>query len=180
LPQLDLMALYGTNGLGGKGLDLSGNPLSSSWISQMFGFSYPTYEAQVTLSLPLRNRAAKAEMGTALVARRNDLYNQRLVQEQVTLDVINAVHLLEQAKLGIAAGKEALDLAQKTAAAEQRKYELGDSTVYLVLEAQTELAAAQQSLLQAEVGYQMAVAAVDHATGELLEPYHVQLADLTR
>jgi outer membrane protein len=180
LPQLDLMALYGTNGLGGKGSDLSGNPLSSSWVSQLFGFSYPTYEAQLTLTLPLRNRAAKAEMGTALVSRRNDLYNQRLVQEQVTLDVSNAVHQLEQAKLGIAAGKEALDLAQKTAAAEQRKYELGDSTVYLVLEAQTELAAAQQSLLQAEVGYQMAVAAVGHATGELLEPYHVQLADLTR
>jgi outer membrane protein TolC len=180
LPQLDLMALYGTNGLGGKGLDLNGQAVSSSWVSQLFGFSYPTYEAQLTLSLPLKNRAAKAEMGTALVSRRNDLYSQRLVQEEVTLDVSTAVHQLEQAKLGIAAGKEALDLAQKTATAEQRKYELGDSTVYLVLEAQNELAAAQQSLLNAEVGYQMAVAAVDHATGELLEPYHIQLAGLTR
>ncbi|PYQ42791.1 MAG: hypothetical protein DMG99_08145 [Acidobacteria bacterium] len=180
LPQLDLLALYASNGVGGRtGIDTIGQPLSSSWLNQMFGFGYPTYEAQLTLSLPLKNRAAKAEMGSALVSRRSDLYNQRYIREQVTLDVTNAVHQLEQAKLSVAAGKEAFDLAQKTMAAEQRKYELGSGTIFFVLEAQTELASAQQSLLQSEVGYQMALASVDHATGELLEPYHVQIAELT-
>jgi outer membrane protein TolC len=114
------------------------------------------------------------------VGRRNDLYSQRQIREQVILDVSNAVHQLEQAKLSIVAGKEALDLAKKTMAAEQRKYELGSGTIFLVLEAQTEVATAEQSLLQAEVGYQLAVAAIDHATGELLEPYHVQIAELTK
>jgi outer membrane protein len=181
LPQLDLLALYATNGLGGStGISSAGQPISSSWLSQMFGFGFPTYEAQLTLSLPLKNRAAKAEMGSALVSRRSDLYSERLVREQVTLDVRNAVHQLEQAKLSIAASKEALDLAQKTMAAEQRKYQLGSGTIFFVLEAQSELAAAQQTLLQSEVGYQMAIAAVDHATGELLEPYHVQIAELTQ
>jgi outer membrane protein len=180
LPQLDVMALYASNGVGGStGIDTTGQPLSSSWLTQMFGFGFPTYEAQLTLSLPLKNRAAKAEMGSALVSRRSDLYNQRFIREQVSLDVTNAVHQLEQAKLSVAAGKEALDLAQKTLAAEQRKYELGSGTIFFVLEAQTELASAQQSLLQSEVGYQIALASVDHATGELLEPYHVQIADLT-
>jgi outer membrane protein len=180
LPQLDLMALYASNGLGGNtGINSTGEPISSSWVSQMFGFSYPTYEAQLTLALPIKNRAAKAEMGAALVSRRNDLYSERQIREQITLDVSNAVHMLEQAKLSMAAGKEALDLAQKTTAAEQRKYELGSGTIFLVLEAQTELASAQQSLLQAEVGYQRALAAVDHATGDLLEPYRVQIAELT-
>jgi outer membrane protein TolC len=134
----------------------------------------------LSLNLPLRNRAAKAELGTALVSRRSDLYNERRLQEQITLDVSNAVHLLEQAKLSIVAGKEALVLAKKTMAAEQRKYELGSGTIFLVLEAQAEVASSEQSLLQAEVGYQVAVAAVDHATGELLEPYHVQIAELTK
>lgn len=180
LPQLDLTGLYASNGLGGAGFNGQGQPISSSWVGQMFSFNYPTYEAQLTLSLPLKNRAAKAEMGTALVARRNDLYSQRQIREQVTLDVSNAVHQLEQAKLSIVAGKEALDLAKKTMSAEQRKYELGSGTIFLVLEAQTEVAAAEQSLLQAEVGYQLAVAAVDHSTGELLEPYHVQIAELTK
>jgi outer membrane protein TolC len=179
LPELDLLGLYASNGLGGTQFNTTNQKITSSSINQLFGFNYPTYEAQLSLSLPIRNRAAKAEMGTALVSRRNDLYNERQVREQVTLDVRNAVHQLEQAKLSIVASKEALDLANKTMASEQRKYELGSGTIFLVLEAQTEVAAAQQSLLQAEVGYQIALAGVDRATGELLEPYHVQIAGLT-
>ncbi len=180
LPQLDLTGSYSSNGVGGAGFNETGQPISSSWLNQVFGFNYPTYQAQLTLNLPIRNRAAKAEVGTALVAKRNDLYGQRSVQEQIKLDISNAVHQLEEAKLSIAASKESLDLAQKTMAAEQRKYELGNSTIFLVLEAQTEFATAQQVLLQAEVGYQVAVAAVDHATGQLLDPYNVQIAELTR
>jgi len=179
LPELDLTGLYASNGLGGTQFSSAGQKLTSSSINQVFGFGYPTYEAQLSLTLPLRNRAAQAEMGNALVSRRSDLYNERQLREQVTLDVRNAIHQLEQAKLSIVAGKEALDLANKTMASEQRKYELGSGTIFLVLEAQTEVAAAQQTLLQAEVGYQVAAAGVDHATGELLEPYHVQIAELT-
>jgi outer membrane protein len=180
LPEVDLQGQYSSNGLGGStGITPAGLPVTSSWVSQLFGFGFPTYQAQLSLSLPLKNRGAKAEMGGALVSRRNDLYGERQIREQVALDVSNSVHQLEQAKLSIAAGKEALDLAKKTMAAEQRKYELGSSTIFLVLEAQTEMAASEQSLLQSEVGYQLAVAEVDHATGELLEPYRVQIADLT-
>ncbi len=178
LPQLDLFGSYASNGVGGTQFSATGQKTTSSSVNQMFGFGYPTYQAQLSLSLPIRNRAAKAEMGNALVARRNDLYSQRQIQEQITLDVSNAVHQLEQAKLTIVAGKASLELARKNMAAEQRKYELGQGTLFLTLEAQTEFAQAQQSLLQAEVGYQVAVAGLDHATGDLLEPYHVQIAGL--
>jgi outer membrane protein len=176
LPELDLLGLYASNGLNSK--FVNNQPVMTSSVNQLLGFNSPTYEAQLSLTLPLKNRAAKAEMGTALVSRRSDLYSERQLREQVALDVSNAVHQLEQAKLSIAAGKEALDLAKKTMAAEQRKYELGSETIFFVLEAQTELASAELSLLQAEVNYQLAVAGLDYATGELLGPYHVQIADL--
>ena len=179
LPELDLLGYYAGNGVGGTQFSIAGDKMTSSSFNQLFGFGYPTYQAQLSLSLPIRNRAAKAEMGNALVSRHNDLYGQRQIQEQVTLDVNNAVHQLEQTKLSIVAAKEALDLAKKTMAAEQRKYELGSGTIFLVLEAQTEVADAEQSLLQAEVGYQIAIAGLDHATGELLQPYNVQIAGLT-
>jgi outer membrane protein len=179
LPELDLSAQYASNGVGGTQFNSAQQRITSSSLNQLSGFNYPTYFAQLSLSLPLRNRAAKAELGNALVSRRSDLYNERQLREQVALDVGNAVHQLEQAKLSIAAGKEALDLAKKTMAAEQRKYELGSETIFFVLEAQTELATAELSLLQAEVNYQLAVAGLDHATGELLGPYHVQIAELT-
>lgn len=180
MPELDLSGQYASNGLGGTQFNAAGQRTTSSSLNQLAGFNYPTYYAQLSVSLPLKNRGAKAEMGNALVSRRSDLYNERQLREQVSLDVSNAVHQLEEAKLSIAAGKEALDLAKKTMAAEQRKYDLGSETIFFVLEAQTELASAELSLLQAEVNYQLAVAGLDHATGELLEPYHVQIADLTR
>jgi len=179
LPELDLFGYYASNGVGGTQFSNSGEKMTSSSFNQLFGFGYPTYQAQLSLSLPIKNHAAKAEMGNALVSRRNDLYSQRQIQDQITLDVNNAVHQLEQTKLSIVAAKDALDLTKKTMAAEQRKYELGSGTIFLVLEAQTEVAAAEQSLLQAEVGYQIAVAGLDHATGELLQPYNVQIAGLT-
>jgi outer membrane protein len=178
LPELDFTGQYATNGVNSK--FVNNLPVMTSSVGQLFGFGYPTWAAQLSLTLPLKNRAAKAQMGNALVSRRSDLYTERQASEQVQLDVKNAVHQLEQAKLSIAAGKEALELAKKNTAAEQRKYELGQGTIFLVLEAQTEQATAEQTLLQAQVGYQLAVASVDYATGELLTPYHVQISDLTR
>jgi outer membrane protein len=179
LPELDLTGIYASNGLGGVEPISTTQTVSTSSLSQLSNFSFPTYGVQLSLTLPIRNRAAQAELGSALVSRRSDLYNERQLREQVMLDVSNAVHQLEQAKLSIAAGKEALDLAKKTMAAEQRKYDLGSETIFFVLEAQTELASAELGLLQAEVNYQLAVAGLDHATGELLEPYHVQISELT-
>ena len=179
LPELDLFGYYASNGVGGTQFSSTGEKMTSSSFGQLVGFGFPTYQAQLSLTLPIRNRAAKAEMGNALVSRRNDLYTQRQIQEQVTLDVCNAVHQVEQAKLTMVAGKESLELARKNMAAEQRKYELGQGTLFLTLEAQTEFAEAEQSLLQSEVGYQIAVAGLDHATGDLLQPYQVQIAGLT-
>jgi len=186
LPDLRLSGNYSGNGLGGNQYNLSDTPpqLVSTGgfgdsLNQLFGFGYPSYGVSLTLNLPIRNRSGQAALGNALVSRRRDLYTDRQIREQITYDVSNAVHQLEQAKISVAASKEAVDLARKTMAAEQRKYELGTGQIFLVLEAQTELAAAEQSLLQAEVGYQLSVTAVDYATGGLLEPYHVQIAGLT-
>jgi HAE1 family hydrophobic/amphiphilic exporter-1 len=158
---------------------ISRGGLGSSF-NQLFGFSFPGYGATLTLNLPIKNRAAQAELGSALVSRHRDLYSEQQLKEQVTLDVTNSIHQLEEAKLTLAAGRTALDLAQKVLAAEHRKYELGVQPIFFILDAQTKLAQAQSDLLQAEINYQIAVAAVDHATGGLLQPYHVQVAELSQ
>jgi outer membrane protein len=175
LPDLQLGANYSGNGVAGSPTGGLGDSLG-----QTFGFGYPTYGISVNLNFPIRNRSAQAALGNALVLRRRDLYADRQLREQITLEVSNAVHLLEQAKLGLAASREALELSRKNLAAVQRKNELGSETIFFVLEAQAEFAQAESSVLQAEVGYQLAVAAVQHATGKLLEPHHVLIQDLTR
>jgi outer membrane protein len=155
---------------------ISTGGLGSS-LSQVFHFNSPTYEATLSLTLPIKNHAAEANLGDALVSQRRDQYQERQTKQNITLESANAVHMLEVSKLSVEAAKVALDLAQKTLHAEERKYELGSETIFFVLEAQTELSSAEQSLVQAQVNYQLAVAAVDHATGDLLGHHHVQIVD---
>jgi outer membrane protein TolC len=184
-PDLSLTGFYQTNGIGGNLYDLNTGRLISQGglgtsFDQMFGFGFPGYGGTLTLNLPLRNRAAKANLGTALVARRHDLYTSQITREEIVRQVQDSVHLLEEAKLTLAAGKESLDLARKSLTAEQRKYELGAETNFFVLDSQTKLAQSELSLLQTQISYQIARATVDRATGSLLEPYHVQIAELSQ
>ena len=184
LPDLSLSGTYQSYGIGGNQYSFSTGQLLArgglgSSFRQLFGFGYPAYGASLMLTLPVRNRSAQADLGMALVKRRGDLYSRRQVQEQIALDVTNAVHQLEEAKLTLAAGKTALDLAQKSLAAEQRKTELGAQNVFFQLDAQTRVAEAEASLLLAEINYQLAVASLDHATGDLLRSHRIKVRELS-
>jgi len=185
LPSLSLTGFYQSTGLGGNQYDLNTGALVShggfgSSFSQLYQFGFPGYGASLTLNLPIRNRGAQANLGSSLVSRSRDLYSDRQTKEQVTRQVTDAVEQLEEAKKTLEAGKISYDLAQKTLAAEQRKYELGAETNFFVLDAQSRLAQANLDLLQTQINYQVARAAVDHATGSLLAPYHVEILDLTK
>jgi len=165
--------LLSSTGLGGNQYDLNTGALVShggfgSSFSQLYQFGFPGYGASLTLNLPIRNRGAQANLGSSLVSRSRDLYSDRQTKEQVTRQVTDAVEQLEEAKKTLEAGKISYDLAQKTLAAEQRKYELGAETNFFVLDAQSRLAQANLDLLQTQINYQVARAAVDHATGSLL------------
>jgi len=186
LPDLELQGIYFSQGLGGVQYNTLVTPVVvipggfGDALSQVFHFSYPTYSIGLTLNFTLRNRSARAALGQAAVTKRNDLYQVRREEQTVNLEVKNAVHSLEEAKLSMSAAKIARDLAQKTVEAEQRRYELGSSEIYLVLQAQADLAAAEVALVQSQVNYQMALAAVDHATGTLLERHQVEIENALR
>ena len=166
-PDLELSGFYAGNGVAGLGDSLS----------QTFHFTYPAYGAALSLSLPVKNHGAEANLADALVSRRRDQYQERRTNQNITLEVTNAVHALEQAKLSIEASKVALDLAQQSLRADERKYELGAETVFFVLDSQIVLAQAELNLVQSQVNFQLAVAQVDHATGDLLDHHHVQILD---
>jgi outer membrane protein TolC len=184
-PNLSLQGFYQSNGLGGNEYNLNTGQLIApggfgSSMGQLFGFGYPGYGGQLQLTLPVRNRGAKSVLGNALVSRTRDLYGEGQIREQITREVHDAVHQLEEAKDALVAGTASFDLAQKTLTSEQRKYELGAETNFFVLDAQTRLAQAELTLLQTQVSYRIALAAVGHSTGDLLTPYHVQIGELSR
>jgi outer membrane protein len=183
-PDLSLTGIYTSNGIGGNVIDNSGAaPVIVSHgglldaLDQLGGFGFPTYSVGVNLRLPIKNHQAEADLGSALVSKRGDLYLMRSRQQAITLEVRNAVHQLEVSKLSLTAAAESLDLAKKSLAADQRKYELGAETIFFVLDAQNTVQGAELSYVQAEIGYQLALAALDHATGDLLEHNRVVIAD---
>lgn len=184
-PDLSLSGFYTSNGRGGVQINnLSGTPTVVSRggfvdsLDQLGSFNFPTYGVSLDLRLPLRNRAASADLGTALVNKRSDLYLLRQRHQAISLDVRNAVHQLEQSKLALAAAATNRELARKTLAAEERKYQLGAQTIFFVLDAQNVLQQAEQSYVQAQIDYQRALAALDRATGNLLSKNRILIRDL--
>ncbi len=181
-PDLSVSSFYAMNGVGGNQLSsASGTPVVISTgglgdaLDQLGSRNFPGYGMTVSLRLPLRNRSAEADLGNALVSKRRSMYQVRRQEQQITIDVKHAVDQLEEAKLSVAAAKLARDLAEKNLQAEQRKYELGAETIFFVLDAQTQLSSAEQSLVQAQISYQRAVAQVDRVTGQSLAKNHIQL-----
>jgi HAE1 family hydrophobic/amphiphilic exporter-1 len=185
-PDLNLSATYTSSGLGGVVFDNStGTPVIVSnggftdSFSQVGGFSFPTYSMGLQLRFPIRNSAAAADLGTALVSKRRSIYQLRSLQQTISTEVKNAVHDLEQAELVITAAQASRDLSAKNLAAEERKYQLGAQTIFFVLDAQNQLSQAEQSLVQAQISYQKALAEVDHATGSLLAKHKMLPAAAT-
>lgn len=184
-PNLSLQGFYQSSGLGGNEYNFVTGKLIApggfgSSMSQLFGFGYPGYGGTLSLTLPVRNRGGQANLGNALVSRTHDLYAGAQIHEQITREVRDAIHQLDEARDALAAGTASFELAQKSLASEQRKYELGAETNFFVLDAQNKLAQAELILLQSRVNYRVALAAVGHSTGDLLGPYRVQIAELSR
>jgi len=181
-PDLELSGFYSGNGVAGNQFNTAIPPqlfrtgLGDS-LSQTLHFTYPAYGAALSLSLPVKNHSAEANLADAVVSQRRDQYQERRTNQNITLEVTNAVHILEETKLTMEAAKIAVTLAKESLHADERKYELGAEPVFFVLDAQTQLAQAELNLIQAQVNFQVAVAQLDHATGDLLEHHHVQVME---
>ncbi len=103
------------------------------------------------------------------MSRVRDQYLQRQIEQQIILDVRQAINSIELAGASIEAATRARDLAEKNVAAEQQKYELGTITAFEVLDSQTRLASSQSALLGSYVAYQQAYVDYERATWTLLD-----------
>jgi outer membrane protein len=145
--------------------------------SQIFHNHFPDYSAQLTLSLPLRNRSAQADSAHAILAQRQQEAVLQQLKNAALLDVRNTYIALTQDRAQVDAASEARQLQQETFDAEQKKYRLGASTVYNVILTQRDLIAAQGTELRALANLEEAKANYERALGRTLEVNHVTIAD---
>jgi outer membrane protein len=156
------------------GIDASGLP---SALDDMFRGKFPEYNAALTLTIPIRNRQAQSDNVTALLTARQDETRYRQVVNNVAIDVHNTQIVLEQARVTLAAAAKTRDLDQQTLDAEQKKYQLGASTLFNIVSDQNTLAAAASAEVRARINLAEAKVNFDRAMGRTLEVYNITIAD---
>jgi outer membrane protein TolC len=179
-PNLSLNAQYGSQGLGGIYYPETNllNPTAivvpvpggiGEALAGTFGFSNPTYGMGLTLQLPIKDRQTAANLADALVQKKIDAYTKRSTEENIRLQVLQAVQALNSAKEGIRIGTIARDLARKRVEADQKRYELGATTLYFVLSSQTDFITAESNLVNQIINYRRSELNLLQRTGQLLE-----------
>ena len=109
------------------------------------GAIFPITPRDLSLNIPLRNRAAQSDYATSQLELRQNQLNLRKNTNQVTVDVQNAVIGLQQARVRYDAASKARELQEQTLAADQRRYALGAATVFQVIQDQRDLATSQST-----------------------------------
>ena len=143
-------------------------------LAQLFGRNFPTYSVGLSLTIPLRNRAAQANLATASVnLRQNQLLLQRQIN-QIRVDVQNAITAVNQARTQYEAAVKGRVLQEQTLDADQKKLALGATTVYQVIQDQRDLTTAAAAEVTAQATYAGARVQLDVATGSTLANNNVE------
>jgi outer membrane protein TolC len=146
-----------------------------SFLSQLFGRNFPNYSAGFQLNIPIRNRANQADLITDELNYRQQQIQDKQLQNNIKLNVINAQTALRQARAAYDTSVQARKLQEITLNGERRKYELGTSSILNVVIVQRDTTARELAEIDAKSQYIKAHTAVDSVLGRTLEVYNVDI-----
>lgn len=186
LPSLDVTATLQNNALAGSRNVLlpPNSPLApdpffiggyGSALSQLFRRNFPDYSVAFNLSIPIRNRTAQADyIRDQISLRQAELSRQRLIND-IRVNVQNALIAVIQARARWESAVKERRLQEQTLDAENKKYALGASTAFQVVQTQRDLAQAQANEVAALAAYQRARTQLDLQTAQILDKYGVTI-----
>lgn len=164
-PVLNLDYTYSINGLGGN---------AGASLDVLRDKSFEDHRIALRYEMPLGNEAAKSRLRRALFSRIQRLSTKAQRTMSIRQEVLNAVDRIETNWQRIMAAQQRTILSARTAAAEQRQFDLGLRTSTDVLEAQTNVADAQSAEIAAMTSYQISQVDLAVATGTLLGSARVE------
>ncbi len=159
LPLLTLDYTYRINGLGGSTQDA---------FHTLERNKFEDWQLGLNLEVPLGNEAAKSRVRRAILSRLQRLATKEARELAIRQEVLNAIDELDSGWQRIFAARTATALNTRTLQAEQRQFNVGQSTSTNVLDAATRLAESQLSEIRAITDYQVAQVDLAFATGTLL------------
>jgi outer membrane protein TolC len=188
-PQIDLVGTYTLQGLAGTETAAAINPATGlsrvppnlvggyfTSLGNLAALDYPSYRVGVSIALPLRNRTAKANLARSQVEGDRIANNRAQVEQIVEAEVRNALQALRSAESRLTSATDARAAAEELYASEQRQFRGGTSTFYLVLQRQTELAAARGRELQARTDLNKAISEFQRSIGNTLGANNVTVS----
>ena len=170
LPAVDLVGTYQLQGQGGTRFNRTGlgglvfqeipGGITDAF-NQLYDVDFPTWNIQLNVSYPLGQSAADAQYARARIQVQQVQAQLRQLGLQVATEVTNAVLQIQGVARRIEASTAARELATEQLAAEQSKFAAGLQTNFFVVQAQRDLATAQDTELRAILDQQKALVEFD-------------------
>ncbi len=167
-PNIDLVASYGFNGLG--------NSFGDS-VSDME--DNPEWTLGIVVKFPLSNRTAKGDLRIAQLEAGQELLYLKRMEQEILVEIDNAISELETNKQRIEATKISRRLAEESLRAEELKLKEGLSTSHNVLEFQEELVEAKSREISAVIDYNKSLVKFSRVKGTVLEEEGIKLSEYT-
>lgn len=137
-------------------------------LQNLLANRYNNFRVGVSISLPLRNRTAEANLGRSLVEGERIATQREHLEQSIQVDVRNALQSMRSAEARLRAASATREANEQQFASEQRKLDAGQSTTFLVLERQTQLTESRGWELKAQTDLNKAIADLQRATGNAL------------
>lgn len=144
-------------------------------LTNLFQNQFPTYTVGVQVSFPIGNRTARANYAAAVEQERSALVQEVSTIQSVTTDVRNALQAYESAQARLIAARFARESSEQVLASEKRRFRAGESTTFLVLQREIELANNRGLELQAQTDLNNSVVDLQRATGTILSANNVNV-----
>jgi HAE1 family hydrophobic/amphiphilic exporter-1 len=144
-------------------------------LNRLFGQDFSGWQAGLQIDWTVRNRAAHEGLAqTKLTERTLELQRAR-TEQLIEAEVRNALQALRTAEQRIVAAAASVKAAKEKLDSEQRLFETGESTNFLVLTRQNEFADSQRRSLVARLDFNKAIARLEQAVGSTLDVHNISL-----
>ena len=148
---------------------------SGQSLRNLFSNDFRTVRFGVSFSFPLKNRTAEAQLGRAVAEGRKIGAQRKTLEQEIEAEVRNAIQAVETSRQRVDTTRAAREAAQKQSDSEQRRFDAGLSTTFLVLDRQNALSEAQGRELRALTDYNKAVSELQRVMGMTLTYANVEL-----
>ena len=125
------------------------------------------------IQFPFKNKTAEANLAGARIQKEQLMASTRSQEQIIEVDVRNSAQAVESARQRVLSAREARTNAEMQLEGEQRLYQVGRSTTFLLFQRENALANARASELRAETDYNKALADLQRATSTTLRANNV-------